>query len=172
MGAIGQSGGKEIDVASLGQMPLLAQLSHRGGEVAHSQIGLPHIAQEGLEFALAAGRDAIYTEATTREVLPQDIGGEEVAEGMQLAHIHTLAKSILHSCLQDGSIGLIEELAGSAGDARLGMALRGDKRLGMPTQIDTMVGRAALAGSQHQQKLAAFAIHTHRMHLTHSMKGE
>ena len=35
-----------------------------------------------------------------------------------------------------------------------------------------MVGRAALAGSQHQQELAAFAIHTHRMHLTHSMKGE
>ena len=54
MGAISQSGGKEIDVASLGQMPLLAQLSHRGGEVAHSQIGLPHIAQEGLEFDASA----------------------------------------------------------------------------------------------------------------------
>ena len=45
LAAVGKSGGKEIDVATLGELQTLAQLLHSIGEVTHCKVGSFKVAE-------------------------------------------------------------------------------------------------------------------------------
>lgn len=121
-------------------MPLPAQPSHRGREVTHGQVGLANITQKYLQLTLAAGRNAVHAEFSSRKIIQKVNRGKEMAEGMEFVHWPLGTQSILHPGLQDGSIWFIKELAGTVDQRCCGMPLTGDKLLYVTTKIGTMEG--------------------------------
>ena len=85
--AIGQRGGKEVGVAALGQAEALAQVGHGGREVAHGEVGLAQVGQEGLQLPLAKSGIRLDTEGPARKGGNPTVGGVEMAVGMEFIYL-------------------------------------------------------------------------------------
>ena len=84
---LGKGGGKEVGVAALGQAEALAQVGHGGGKIAHGEVGLAQVGQEGLQLPLAKSGIRLDTEDPAREGGNPTVGGVEMAVGVEFINL-------------------------------------------------------------------------------------
>ena len=103
-----EGGSDEMGIPAFTQMQLLAEVGHRDGEAADSEIGSWNVCKQAAEFFLGEGGTVNDLPATTREVGDEMVGSIEVGVGGQFLYRIALADSLVGSSLQDTGIGLIE----------------------------------------------------------------
>ena len=98
---------EQINATAIGQFQFFLQFLNGSREIPDRQVGLLHSCQQVLESLLAEVATSYDAEAASGEILYQLVGGEQVAEGMQLLHLIYITESILHTSLQYRGIRLI-----------------------------------------------------------------
>ena len=106
---IGECGSKEVVVASLGKFELATQGGDVRGEVADGEVGLTEVTNEGFEVFLAEVTHAHDAEPATGEVGDEVGADEKMAHRVEFLNTIAFAEQVLHTCLQDGSVGFIEK---------------------------------------------------------------
>ena len=83
VGTIVERGGEEIDIASLTQLELLAQLCHRGRKIAYGEVGLLNATQDALETLLAEVAHSLYAKLPAGKALQGMLAHKEIAARME-----------------------------------------------------------------------------------------
>ena len=96
---------KQINTATISQFQFFAQFLDGSREIPDRQVGQLHFCQQIPEPLFAEVATPYDTEATSREVLYQLIGGEQVAESMQFLYLIYTTEGILHPAFSIEALG-------------------------------------------------------------------
>ena len=111
MSAIGERGGKDIEVASILKMKLPPEALGSHGKIANAHVGLADTLKGSTQLALVHARDTKYAEASSGKAFHRLLTEKEMRVGTDGRQLPMGSHLIEACCFHDCGIGLIETVA-------------------------------------------------------------